>query len=356
VIGPLSVNNASGTAVLVDGTNLTKSFVLSDLTVAGNSTSTSKGIWLRNINSSGTPAITAAVSGVRTSIQTTGVGITVQGSSYVTLDGGGADSSQPGVAPGPAGNVNKNTLGAIDLEGSSHITVRGWQLSANGADYDPDWLAFDPGVASWGVGGVRLFATNYSTIDHNAANNDTDVSYALFASSHDSITSNTANYPFTSNVMITDGSAYDIVSANNFATADFIGILIADPLPGSGTLATYGATHNVTVQGNYDHSDGPTGTEVNAGLAPSFLGGIVVLNGTYDNSILGNSGHSAGGAFVWAQEVPDPSSVIRVKAAPPLINCNVTASEGGGGVGNLNGNVWSGNVTNNTLGSCIPTQ
>jgi hypothetical protein len=48
--------------------------------------------------------------------------------------------------------------------------------------------------------------------------------------------------------------------------------------------------------------------------------------------------------------------VIKVKAAPPLINCNVTASEGGGGVGNLNGNVWSGNVTNNTLGSCIPTQ
>src|SRR5947209_8415135 len=30
VVGPLSVNNASGTAVLVDGTTLTKSFVLSN--------------------------------------------------------------------------------------------------------------------------------------------------------------------------------------------------------------------------------------------------------------------------------------------------------------------------------------
>lgn len=92
---------------------------------------------------------------------------------------------------------------------------------------------------------------------------------------------------------------------------------------------------------------------MDAGVAPSFVGGIVVLHGTYDDNILGNSGQSAGGAFVWAQEVPDPSSAIKVKAAAPLINRNVTASKGGG-VGNVNGNVWAGNVTNNTPGSCIP--
>jgi len=355
VIGPWSINNAGGTAVLVDGTNLTKSLVLSNLTIAGNSRPTARGIVLRNVNPAGAQGITATVGGAQTSIQTTGIGITVQGSSYVTLDGAGASTQGPGIGGGGAGRINRSSEGAIDVEGSSHVTVRGWQLSANGADNAPDWVGLDPGAAHWGVGGVRLFSVTYSTIDHNAANNDTDISYALFASSHDAVTANTADYPFTSNVMVADGSAYDTVAGNQFGTADFIGILIADPLPGSAALALYGPTHDVTVQGNYDHSDGPTGNEIKAGEAPAFLGGIVVLNGTYGNSILGNRVHSAGGGIVWAQAVPDSTSAIGVAAAPPLVHCNVTASEGGGGVGNLNGNVWSGNVVN-AQDPCIPTQ
>ena len=352
VIGPWAINNAAGTAVLIDGASLTKSFVLSNVTVAGNGAQTARGIVLRNINASGGQGIAAAVRGTSTSVQHTGVGITVDGSSYVTLDGGGANPNGPGISPAGAGRVNKNRDGAIDVERSSHITVRGWQLSANGSDNDPDWVGLDPGVTHWGIGGVRFFSVTDSTIDHMAANNDTDISYALFASSRDALTASTANYPFTSNVMVADGSAFDTVSGNDLATADFIGILVADPLPGSPALAQYGATHDVTVQGNYDHSDGPTGTELTAGIAPAFLGGIVVLNGTYDNSILSNRVHSAGGGLVWAQAVPDPSSAIGVRAAPPLLHCNVTASEGGGGVANHNGNVWIGNQA--TSDPCVP--
>ena len=191
---------------------------------------------LRNINPAGIQDITAAVAGAQTSIQTTGIGISVQGSNYLTLDGGGASTQGPGIGPGGVGKISKSSEGAIDVERSSHVTVRGWQLSANGADNAPDWVGLDPGAAHWGVGGVRLFSVTYSTIDHNAANNDTDISYALFASSHDAVTANTADYPFTSNVMVADGSAYDTVAGNQFGTADFIGILIADPLPGSAAL------------------------------------------------------------------------------------------------------------------------
>jgi hypothetical protein len=118
----------------------------------------------------------------------------------------------------------------------------------------------------------------------------------------------------------------------------------------------YGPTHDITVEGNYDHSDGPTGNEIKAGIAPAFLGGIVVLNGTYGNTILSNRVHSAGGGLVWAQAVPDQTSPIGVAAAPPLVHCNVTASDGGGGgVGNLNGNVWTGNAANSP-DACIPPQ
>ena len=56
------------------------------------------------------------------------------------------------------------------------------------------------------MGGVRFFGVDHSTVDHNAANNDTSVSYSLFDSWNDTISNNTANYPYTTNVLITDGS------------------------------------------------------------------------------------------------------------------------------------------------------
>lgn len=116
VIGPWSINNVAGTGVVVDGTSLTKSFVLSNLTVAGNGAQTSGGVVLQNINPAGTQSITAAVKGSATSIQTTGVGVTVRGSNYVTLDGGGANPRGPGIAATGAGTINKNSDGAIDVE------------------------------------------------------------------------------------------------------------------------------------------------------------------------------------------------------------------------------------------------
>src|SRR6516165_9060900 len=49
VIGPWPINNVNGVAVSVDGTNLTKSFVLSNLTIAGNATASDTGIVLNHI-------------------------------------------------------------------------------------------------------------------------------------------------------------------------------------------------------------------------------------------------------------------------------------------------------------------
>ena len=46
---------------------------------------------------------------------------------------------------------------------------------------------------------------------------------------------------------------------------------------------------------------------------------------------------------------------VGVKTYPPTLHCNVTASEGGGGVSNLNGNVWTGN-TYQLIDSCLPAQ
>jgi hypothetical protein len=353
VIGPWSINNASGAAVTI--ANVTKSFDLHNLTIAGNSTPDSEGIVLDNVN-----AAVARVSGSKTSIQTVGTGVLVKNHSInVTLDGGGANANGPGVKSG-AGVMNHNSVGAIDVENSSGITIRGWQLSADGADGVPDYIGFDPKLSNWNVGGVRFFNVSDSTVDHNAANNDTSVSYSLFHSSNDTISNNTANYPFTTNVLITDGSSSDQVIGNAFSTGDFFGILIADPLPlalgGTGTLETFGATHDNLVQGNSDHSDGPTGTEIAAGEAPSFVGGIVVLNGTYDNTIKDNTAwSSAGGSLVWAQAIPDSSTPIGVKVEPPILHCNVTASEGGGGVANLNGNSWTGNSVH-MQDDCIPAQ
>ena len=146
------------------------------------------------------------------------------------------------------------------------------------------------------------------------------------------------------------------VSNNAFSTADFVGILVADPLPGTATLNQYGPAHDNLIQGNADHTDGPTGTERHTGRAPSFVGGIVILNGTYNNTIAGNQVSASTAAdLVWAQAIPDPNSPIGVAAEPPAIHCNVTVSEGGGGVANHNGNVWSGNTVKH-IDACISQQ
>jgi hypothetical protein len=355
VIGPWTINNAGGPAVSIDGTRLTKSFVLSNLTIAGNATPTDTGIVLENINPSGAPAIVAKVLGNQTSIQTNNVGILVANSHWVTLDGGGANPRGPGVANTAVGTINKNADGAIDVESSSNVTIRGWQMSANGGDHEPNWLTLDP--AGWGVGGVRFLGVTNSTIDHNAANNDTDVSYSLLDSNHNTVSWNTGDYPFTMNYLITDGSSSNTIAHNEGGTGDFIGLLVADPLPGSTTLATYGPTHGNLITANTIHTDGPIGNELApVDITPAFLGGIVVLNGTYDNAITNNTTWgSFGSDLAWAQAVPSSSSAIGVLTYPPPIHCNVTASEGGGGITNHNGNTWTGN-TYHTIDPCLPRQ
>jgi len=356
-IGPWAINSAGpgDSAVVIDGTSLTKSFTLFNLTIAGNGANSSTGIVLNHINASGQNTISASVTGSQTSIQSAGIGIVVENSSFVTLDGGGANANGAGIGTA-AGTINKNTVGAIDIENSHNVTVNGWQMSANGQDNLPDFVAFDPSQAHWGVGAVRLFGSSNTLIDHNAANNCTTVSFAVFNSNNNTISNNTADYPFTNNVLITDGSSFNTVSDNVFSTADFVGILIADPLPGSSTLIQFGPAHDNLVQGNVDHTDGPTGAERHSAVAPSFVGGIVILNGTYNNTIKNNQAFSSSGTdLAWAQGVPDPSSPIGVAAEPPVIHCNVTVSEGGGGVANHNGNVWSGNMVRK-IDSCITQQ
>jgi parallel beta-helix repeat protein len=358
VIGPLAINKtaATNTAVSIDGTLLTKSFTLYNLTIAGNGTSSSVGIFLNHINPSGGPTISAAVAGAQTSIQSHGIGIVVENSSFVTLDGGNANPNGAGIGGGAVGTINKNFTGAIDIESSNNVTVKGWQMSANGQDNAPDYVAFDPSLSHWGVGAVRLFGSKNVTIDHNAANNCTTASFALFNSSHNTISNNTADYPFTNNVLITDGSSYNLVSNNVFSTADFVGILIADPLPGTSTLNTYGAAHDNMILSNADHTDGPTGREISSGIAPSFVGGVVILNGTYNNTIKNNQIFaSAASDLGWAQAVPSGTSPIGVLSEPPVLHCNVAVSEGGGGTANHNGNVWSGN-TFKKIDSCITQQ
>jgi parallel beta-helix repeat protein len=358
IIGPWTINSlpAGGIAVSVDGTHLTKSFTLFNLTIAGNGAATSMGIVLKYIIPTGQNSISALVTGSQTSIQSAGIGILVMNSNFVTLDGGGANPNGAGIGTGAVGTINKNFTGAIDIENSANVIVKGWQFSANGQDNTPDWITFDPSLANWGVGAVRLFGSSNSLIDHNAANNCTTVSFPIFNSSHNTISNNTADYPYTSNLLITDGSSYNTASKNDFGTADFVGILIADPLPGTSTLAQYGPSHDNLIQGNLDHTDGPTGNERHGGIAPSFVGGIVILNGTYNNRILGNQVIAAAGSgLAWAQAIPDQGSPIGVAIEPPVVHCNVTVSEGGGGIANANGNVWSGNTARQT-DSCIPPQ
>ena len=355
VIGPWSLTSTGGDAVTIDGETLTKSFVLFNLTVTGNSSSIGRGIVLSKINPSGTQSIIAKVAGTQTSIQNNAVGILVQSSNYVTLDGGGANPNGAGVT-NKAGTINQNTAGAIDLENSSHITVTGWQMSASGLDHQPDYVTLDPSVANWGIGGVRMVGVTTSLVDHNAANNCTSISYSLFNSSHNTVSNNTADYPFVSNFIVTDGSSYNLLTGNVASTGDFFGIIVADPLPGTWTLATYGAAHDNVISNNISHTDGPTGNEIKGGVVPAFLGGIAILNGTYDNQILNNQDWSStGGDLVWAQVVPDTSTPIGVATYPPTLHCNVTASEGGGGVANHNGNIWTGNSAV-LVDACIPAQ
>jgi hypothetical protein len=356
IIGPWTINKVSGIGISIDGTKLTKSFVISNVTIAGNGSNSAIGIVLNRINPTGAQRILAQVTGKQTIIQQLNTGILVQNSNYVTLDGGGANPTGVGILSSGAGTINRNLSGAIDVENSSNVLVKGWQLSANGQDQEPDWVTLDPGLNHWGVGGVRFFGVTNARIDHNAANNCTSISYSLFFSSYNLMTNNTADYPFTMNFLVTDGSSFNTLSGNVASTGDFIGYMVADPLPGTATLARYGASHDNQFVGNISHTDGPTGNEIHAGQAPAFLGGFVVLNGTYNNVIANNQDWaSSGSGFAWAQVVPNPASPIGVVSAPPVLHCNVTASEGGGGIANLNGNSWTGNIFQ-TIDPCLPPQ
>ncbi|HYL14448.1 MAG TPA: hypothetical protein VEV41_15505 [Terriglobales bacterium] len=355
IIGPWAINTGGGVAVFVDGTNVTASFELFNLKISGTSTGTDTGIVLNHINPSRTQTIVAEVYGVQTSIQNANVGILVENSSYVVLDGAGENRSGPGIRNSGAGTLNGNLSGAMDVESSTHVSVKGWQFSANGLDHAPDYIGFNPGVQYWGVGGVRFFGVTASVIDHNSANNDTNLSYGLFNSSSNQVTYNTADYPYTHNILVADGSSYNTISNNDTGTGDYFNIMVADPLPGTATLKTYGASHDNVISNNISHSAGPTGHELSDNIVPAFLGGIVVLNGTYNNQILNNQSWANTGAdLVWAQAVPNSGTPIGVSTYPPAVNCNVTASEGGG-VGKLNGNVWKGN-TYQSIVPCLPAQ
>src|SRR5262249_37854504 len=162
-----------------------------------------------------------------------------------------------------------------DVESSSFITVKGWQMGANGADGTPAWASFNPDVANWNVGGVRFFNVDDSVIDHNAANNDTSISYSLFAATYNQGIWNTADYPFSMNILVTAGSFNNLIDHNQLGTADFIGILVADPL--SGQLGALFGTKDNIISNNIVHSSGPTGREVMEEIVPDFAGGIVLL-------------------------------------------------------------------------------
>jgi hypothetical protein len=133
-------------------------------------------------------------------------------------------------------------------------------------------------------------------------------------------------------------------------------VLVADPLPGSWTLSDFGPSHDNTITKNNIHSNGPTGVEKKAGLVPAFVGGIVLLNGTYDDTATNNSTYASTGAdLAWAQAVPDPSSPIGIENYPPLIHFNVTTYDGPGSAPRFDGNLWSGN-TYKTIDPCLPAQ
>jgi hypothetical protein len=81
----------------------------------------------------------------------------------------------------------------------------------------------------------------------------------------------------------------------NAAATATRGFSTRDPLPGTWTLAKFGASHDNAIASNIVHSSGPTGQERSASVAPAFVGGIVVLNGTYNNKIVNNQAWANGG-------------------------------------------------------------
>jgi hypothetical protein len=64
---------------------------------------------------------------------------------------------------------------------------------------------------------------------------------------------------------------------------------------------------------------------------------------------------AVGTDLAWAQAAPNYNTTIGVDNYPPTLHCNVTASERGGGVSNLNGNAWTGNIYQ-TIDPCLPAQ
>jgi parallel beta-helix repeat protein len=132
-------------------------------------------------------------------------------------------------------------------------------MNANGSDSAPNWITLDPG--SWGGGGLRMFGVSESTIDHNAANNSSDGHFMLFDSTNNVVSNNTAGYPYTMNFLVTDGSSYNTITGNDAWDGDYVGVLVADPLPGDWTLTQYGPSHDNTITANNIHSNGPTGSE-----------------------------------------------------------------------------------------------
>src|SRR5262249_26013202 len=143
--------------------------------------------------------------------------------------------------------------------------------------------------------------------------------------------------------IVTDGSSYNTLQGNVASTGDFIGYMVADPLPGTWTLGLYGPSHHNILAGNISHTDGPTGTEVKSSSVPAFLGGFVVLNGTYNNTVVNNQDWaSTGSGFAWAQVVP-AATPIGVITYPSILHCNVTVSDNPIPAP-LNGNTWTGNT------------
>ena len=189
VIGPWSVSNPSGDGVYIDGSSLTKSFALYDVTSNKNA---GNGITLKHVNAGA--GIVAKVYRGQTTVNNNTWGVQVENSSGVVLDGVGVNLKGPGVASSGFATADTNRLGGIDLENSSNIKVTGWQMNANGSDAAPDWITLDPSTTYWSGGAVRMFGVTNSTIDHNAANNSSDGHFMLFDSSYNTISSNTAGF------------------------------------------------------------------------------------------------------------------------------------------------------------------
>jgi parallel beta-helix repeat protein len=202
VIGPWSVSNPNGDGVFIDGSTLTKSFLLYDVTANKNA---GNGITIKNVNQGSMTSISAEVYGAQTTANNDTWGVQIENSSGVILDGVGVSSKGPGVAASGFATANTNRLGGIDLENSSDVTVRGWQMNANGSDAAPDWITLDPSTEYWSGGALRMFGVTNSTIDHNAANNSSDGHFMLFDSDYNTISNNTGGYPYTMNFLLTDG-------------------------------------------------------------------------------------------------------------------------------------------------------